>query len=58
MPAPIPAERRDWVDVSAADPSDAPGHEVPYGDASIVAAHSQKGASSIEGAGESLTAGV
>ena len=58
MSAPIPAERCDWVDVSAADPCDPSCHEVPDCDAAIVAADGQQGASSVEGASESLTTRV
>ena len=58
MTTSIPTQRRDWVDVSTADPSNPSGHKVPDGDAAIVAAHGQQGASSVEGAGESLTTRV
>jgi hypothetical protein len=39
--ASIPAERCDWVDVSAADPGGSSSHEVPDCDSAIVAADSQ-----------------
>ena len=35
--APVPAERRDWVDVPTAEPSDPTGHEIPDGNTTIVA---------------------
>ena len=40
MSASVPAQRRNWVDVSATDPSDPTGHEVPDGNAAIIAANS------------------
>ena len=46
------------MNVSATDPGDPSGHEVPDGNAAIVAAHGQQGTSSVEGAGESLAARV
>ena len=58
MSTSIPAERRDWMDVSTTDPSNPSGHEVPDGNTAIVAAHGQQGTSSVEGAGESLAARV
>ena len=44
--------------MSATDPSDPSGHEVPDGDTAIVAAHGQQGTLSVEATGESLAARV
>ena len=56
--APVPAERRDWMDVSAAEPSDPSSEEVPDGDATIIAADRQQCTPSVECTGEGLAARV
>ena len=53
---PVPAKRRDWVDMPAAESSDPTRHEIPDGDAAIVATDGEEGAPPVKGASESLTA--
>lgn len=38
---PVPAERCDWMDMSAAQSSNPTGHEVPYRDATVIAPYRQ-----------------
>lgn len=51
-------EGGDGVNVTAADPGNPSGHEIPDSNPTIVAAHSQLCSSSVEGTGEGFTARV
>ena len=55
MSTPVPAEGGDGVDVSTAQPGNPTGHEVPNGNASIVAPNSQQRAPPVERTGERFT---
>ena len=46
------------MDVRVAHPRDSPCHEIPDGDTTVVASHRKHSAPAIEGARESLAAGI
>ena len=55
MSAPVPTEGRDWMDVPTAKSGNPASHEVPYSDATVIAANSKECPPSIEGTGEGFT---